>query len=221
VLLPDVDLDRLAPILVRTCLRNTGQTCYVSSRLLVPDGRHDEIVERVARVVAAAPVGDPFAERTVFGPLATAAQYQKVLGHLADARDEGAVAVTGGGPAPGPGWFVEPTVLTGVRPDMRVAREEVFGPVLPVLRYETVEEAIELANATPFGLGGTVFSADPDAAMAVAERMNTGSVGLGFFASNHAAPFGGRGDSGLGTEYGPEGLAAYLAPKSIHRRVRP
>ena len=103
---------------------------------------------------------------------------------------------------------------------MRIAREEVFGPVLCVLRYETVEEAIQIANDTDFGLGGIVFSADPQEALRVADAMDTGSVGINFFGSNHSAPFGGRHDSGLGVEYGVEGLSAYLTYKSIHRRPR-
>lgn len=101
---------------------------------------------------------------------------------------------------------------------MRVAREEIFGPVITILKYTDLDEAISLANNTEFGLGGIVFGSDQDKALEVAEAMNTGSVGLNFFASNHAAPFGGRNDSGLGVEYGPEGLAAYLSYKSIHGR---
>ena len=103
---------------------------------------------------------------------------------------------------------------------MRVAREEIFGPVVSVLRYDHVDEAVALANDTSFGLGGVVFSANSDAALAVAERMDTGSVGLNFFGSNHNAPFGGRHDSSLGVEYGIEGLSQYVSYKSIHRQVR-
>jgi aldehyde dehydrogenase (NAD+) len=106
---------------------------------------------------------------------------------------------------------------------MRISREEIFGPVICILKYNdaggSADEAVELANNTEFGLGGLVFGADPEAALAVADRMDTGSVGINFFASNHAAPFGGRHDSGLGTEYGVEGLNAYLSYKSIHRKV--
>jgi len=130
-------------------------------------------------------------------------------------RRQGATVALGGGAAEfatpfDGGFFVQPTVLTDVTPDMDVAREEIFGPVLTLLRYTDVDHAVALANATPFGLGGVVFGAD--------ERVDSGSVGINFFASNHAAPFGGRRDSGLGVEYGPEGLHAYLTHKSIHRR---
>ncbi len=140
-----------------------------------------------------------------------------VLSYLESGHADGARATTGGSAVPGPGWFIEPTVFAEVTASMRIAREEIFGPVLCILRYEGLDEAIALANNTEFGLGGVVFSTSPRAAMEVAERLDTGSVGLNFFASNLAAPFGGRHGSGLGVEYGVEGLAAYLTCKSIHR----
>ena len=220
LVLPDADLDQMSAVLIRSCMRNTGQTCYISTRILAPTERYDEVVGMVTSTIAAAKTGDPFDDDTVFGPLATRGQYERVLEALDSARDEGARVTTGGRPAgTGRGWFVEPTVLADVTPDMRVAGEEIFGPVITVLRYDTVDEAVQLANGTGFGLGGIVFSAHPDAALEIAERMDTGSVGINFFASNHNAPFGGRHDSGLGVEYGIEGLSAYLAYKSIHRRT--
>ncbi len=219
IVLPDADLDQMSAVLVRSCMRNTGQTCYISTRILAPAERYDEVVAMVTATIAGSKQGDPFDEDTVFGPLATAVQRDVVLDFLESARAEGARATTGGRAAPGPGFFVEPTVLADVTPGMRVAREEIFGPVITVLRYEDVDEAIETANATGYGLGGIVFSGDPDAALQIAARMDTGSVGINFFASNHAAPFAGRHDSGLGVEYGLEGLGAYLSYKSIHRRV--
>jgi aldehyde dehydrogenase (NAD+) len=220
VVLPDADLDAMSRVLLRSCLRNTGQTCYIATRILAPASRYDEIVAMATDTVAAAPQGDPFDPATVFGPVATKEQFDTVLGYVASAAAEGARATTGGrAAAVGRGYFVEPTVYAGVTPSMRIAREEVFGPVLSILRYDAVEDAVALANDTAFGLGGIVFSSDPAAAMAVAERMDTGSVGLNFFASNHSAPFGGRHDSGLGVEYGIEGLLAYVAYKSIHRRT--
>jgi aldehyde dehydrogenase (NAD+) len=219
VVLPDADLDQVAGVLIRSSMRNTGQTCYISTRILAPTERYDEVVDMVTRTVAQAKLGDPLDEDTVFGPLASRAQYETVLGFLASAREEGARVTTGGGPAEAErGSFVQPTVLADVTPDMRVAREEIFGPVITILRYQTLDEAVEIANGTGFGLGGIVFSADPSAALEVAERMDTGSVGINFFASNHSAPFGGRHDSGLGVEYGVEGLSAYVTYKSIHRR---
>ena len=118
------------------------------------------------------------------------------------------------------GSFVAPTVFADVTPAMTIAREEIFGPVITVLRADDVEHAIEIANGTEFGLGGIVFGTDEDAAFAVARRIDTGSVGVNFFASNHYAPFGGRHDSGLGVEYGIEGLSAYVTAQSVHRRTR-
>src|SRR5699024_2681264 len=167
--------------------------------------------------------GDPLDPATVFGPSANQSQYQSVLQYLESAKLEGARFATGGQPAQldgelADGLFIQSTVLADVTPEMRVAREEIFGPAHTILKYDDLDEAISLANNTEFGLGGIVFGSAQDQALAVAEAMNTGSVGLNFFASNHAAPFGGRNDSGLGVEYGPEGLAAYLAYQSIHRR---
>lgn len=223
IVLPDADLDAMSQVLVRSCMRNTGQTCYISTRILAPAERYSEVADMVTATIAAGRQGDPLDPATVFGPAATEAQYRTVLEYLESGHAEGARATTGGraaslGGGLENGFFVEPTVFTDVTPSMRIAREEIFGPVISVLKYSTVDEAVALANNTDFGLGGLVFGQDPDAALAVADRMDTGSVGINFFASNHSAPFGGRHDSGLGTEYGIEGLNAYLSYKSIHRR---
>ncbi|MGF9663903.1 aldehyde dehydrogenase family protein [Arthrobacter crystallopoietes] len=223
VVLPDADLDAMSQVLIRSCMRNTGQTCYISTRILAPAGRYDEVVDMVTATIAAGRQGDPLDPATVFGPAATASQYRTVLEYVESGLAEGARATTGGraarlGGGLEHGYFVEPTVFADVTPDMRISREEIFGPVISVLKYSDVDEAVALANNTEFGLGGLVFGQDQDAALAVADRMDTGSVGINFFASNHSAPFGGRHDSGLGTEYGIEGLNAYLCYKSIHRK---
>lgn len=219
IVLPDADLDEMSSVLIRSCLRNTGQTCYISTRILAPTERYDEVVQMVTSTIEAASQGDPLDEATVFGPVATQAQFASVLGHIENAIAEGARTTTGGRARDdSAGYFIEPTVFADVTPAMRIAREEVFGPVITILRYETLDEAVEIANTTGFGLGGLVFSQDPVRALAVADRMDTGSVGINFFASNHSAPFGGRHDSGLGVEYGIEGLSAYLTYKSIHRK---
>ncbi|WP_370288295.1 aldehyde dehydrogenase family protein [Nocardioides sp.] len=221
IVMPDADLAALTAGLVRSCLRNSGQTCYIATRLLVPRSRHDEIVAAVAEVVAAAAVGDPLDPATVFGPVASAAQRDAVVQHLERAADEGVRFTTGGRALPGPGCFVAPTVALA-EPHHSLARDEVFGPVLTLIAYDdadgSVEEAITIANDTSFGLGGIVFGRDAEAAEAVARRIDTGSVGINFFASNHDAPFGGRHDSGLGVEYGVEGLAQYVTFQSLHRR---
>lgn len=220
IVLEDADLDHMSSVLIRSCMRNTGQTCYISTRILAPESRYEDVVKMVARTVGEAPQGDPLDKATVFGPMANRPQYETVLKYLESAHQEGATIATGGYRAEmDSGFFVQPTVLSDVTPEMTVAREEIFGPIITVLRYKNVDHALELANNTPFGLGGIVFSADEEKARGVARLMNTGSVGINFFASNHAAPFGGRGDSGLGVEFGVEGLSAYLTPQSVHRRI--
>ncbi len=231
IVLPDADLTAMSRVLIRSCMRNTGQTCYISTRILAPASRYEEVVSMVAGTIGAAAQGDPLDEETVFGPVATSAQFATVMEYIRSAHEEGARAATGGSAvtadelAPGleDGVFIHPTVFADVTPDMRIAREEIFGPVIAILKYDdtgdSVDEAVELANNTGFGLGGLVFGADEDRALEVARRMDSGSVGINFFGSNHSAPFGGRHDSGLGVEYGVEGLSAYLAYKSIHRRT--
>lgn len=223
IVLPDADLAAMSEVLIRSCMRNTGQTCYISTRILAPASRYNDVVDMVTATIAAGRQGDPLDPGTVFGPSATASQFATVMDYVNSGHAEGARATTGGRAAAldnglDGGYFIEPTVFADVDPSMRISREEIFGPVLSVLKYDTVEDAVTLANNTKFGLGGLVFGADPDAAMDIANRLDTGSVGVNFFASNHAAPFGGRHDSGLGTEYGIEGLNAYLSYKSIHRR---
>lgn len=230
IVLPDVDLDVLASRLIRSCMRNTGQTCYISTRIIAPASRYEEIVQVVADTIAAGVQGDPLDEGTVFGPVATAAQYRSVMEFIDSAHAEGARAVTGGKAAVASdladgldqGEFIQPTVFADVTPEMRIAAEEIFGPVLSILKYddsEGVEAAIDIANNTEFGLGGLVFGADEERALEVARRVDSGSVGINFFGSNHSAPFGGRHDSGMGVEYGLEGLSAYLSYKSIHRAI--
>lgn len=222
IVLPDADLDLISAGLIRSCLRNTGQTCYISTRLIVTPERYDEVVDMVAATVAAARVGDPLDPATVFGPVATQAQRDSVMGHIRAGIREGARPVVGGDVPPplDGGSFVAPTVFADVRPDHSIAQEEIFGPVITILPARDVEDAIAIANGTRFGLGGIVFGRDEDAAFQVARRIDTGSVGINFFASNHYAPFGGRHDSGLGVEYGVEGLEAYLVPQSVHRTSR-
>lgn len=218
IVLADADLGAMSSVLLRSCLRNTGQTCYISTRILAPRGRYDEVVDMVTRTVAGGRQGDPLLPDTVFGPSATAAQFDTVLSYIDSGRAEGARVTTGGRARAGTaGYFIEPTVFADVTPHMRIAREEIFGPVLAILEYGDLDEAVRWNNDTGFGLGGMVFAGDPQQALAVAERMDTGSVGINFFASNHNAPFGGRHNSGLGVEFGIEGLNAYVTYKSIHR----
>lgn len=222
LILPDADLSLFSSVLNRTCLRNTGQTCYNSTRVLAHRSIYDEVVSVVASTVAGTVQGDPFDVATVFGPSASARQRDTVEGYIQIGKDEGARVVAGGGGRPAHldrGFFVTPTVFANVTNDMRIAQEEIFGPVLVVIPFDDENEAVRLANDSSYGLGGSIFSADTERAMALARRIETGSVGINFYGSNQAAPFGGWKDSGIGVEYGPEGVAAYLKLKSIHHYV--
>jgi len=220
IVLDDADLDLFGNLLNRTCLRNTGQTCYNSTRILAPRSRYDEIVELVASTVSATKQGDPLDPTTVYGPSVSARQRDRVENYIAIGKAEGARVATGGGRPVGldRGFYVQPTVFSEVTSGMRIAQEEIFGPVLVVIPFDDDADAARIANDSRFGLGGSIFSSDDERAFALAQKIETGSIGINFFGSNHAAPFGGWKDSGLGVEYGPEGLGAYLRLKSIHHR---
>ena len=220
IILPDANLTDFAAIMNRTCLRNTGQTCYNSTRILAPRSIYGDVVDLVAATVEATAIGDPFDPATVYGPSASARQRDTVERYIQIGKDEGARVVVGGGGKPDGidrGFYVKPTVFADVDNAMRIAQEEIFGPVLVVIPFDDEADAIRLANDSSYGLGGSIFSSDPERAQKMAEQIETGSVGINFFGSNLAAPFGGWKDSGIGMEYGPEGVNAYLNLKSIHR----
>lgn len=221
IVLPDANLDYFASMLNRTCLRNTGQTCYNSTRILAPKSRYAEIVDAVAETVRNTVIGDPFDPATVYGPSASLKQRNTVASYIEIGQQEGArVAVGGSGMPDGfsRGYYVKPTVFADVDNSMRIAREEIFGPVLVVIPYEDEDDAVRIANDSPFGLGGSIFTEDAEHGAALARRIESGSVGINFYGSNLAAPFGGWKDSGLGMEYGPEAIGAYIRMKSIHRQ---
>jgi aldehyde dehydrogenase (NAD+) len=221
IVMEDADLGYFASMINRTCLRNTGQTCYNSTRILAPRSIYDQVVDAVAGVVAATPIGDPFDPATVYGPSASAKQRDRVTSYIGIGIDEGARVVAGGLGKPehlDRGFYVRPTVFADVTNDMRIAREEIFGPVLVVIPFDDADDAVRISNDSPFGLGGSIFTEDVEAAAAMAARLETGSVGINFYGSNQAAPFGGWKDSGIGMEYGPEAINAYLRMKSIHRQ---
>lgn len=218
IVLEDTDTDVLAANILKVAMRNTGQTCKACTRLIVPSSRARELTAVVADVIAAAPIGDPRDPGTYFGPLVSRRHRDRVNGYIELGAHEGARAVTGGGLVSpfSEGFFVQPTVFDRVDSSMRIAQEEIFGPVLAVLTYDDLDEAVRIANDSPFGLGGTVFGGDEDAALAVAKRLDTGNIGINHYGSNAAAPFSGHKDSGLGTEFGLEGLGSYLSYTSIH-----
>jgi len=218
IVLDDADLDRYLPVLVDNALRNTGQVCVATSRILVPRSRHDEFVDRFVETVAAMNIGDPHDQQTDFGPLASARQRERVEGYIAAGREEGAKVVLGGGRPAGldRGWFVEPTIFVNVDPSMTIAQEEIFGPVLAVLAYDSDDDAVAIANDSPYGLGGAVYTSDPDRALAVAGRMRTGTCQVNdALPAGGGGPFGGYKQSGLGRERGPEGLESFLELKSV------
>jgi betaine-aldehyde dehydrogenase len=218
IVLADADLDQTIPALQAGAFFNSGQVCAALTRVLAPAERYDEVVERLATAAAELVVGDPYDAKTVLGPLVAERQRDRVEGYLRVAAEEGATCVTGGGRPKHleRGWYIEPTVLSEVHNGMRVVREEIFGPVVSVLRYENLEEAIAIANDSAYGLHGGVYTADPEQGVALARRLVTGSVSVNSFTLNHDAPFGGRKDSGIGREFGPEGIASFLEYKTIN-----
>ncbi|WP_314173813.1 aldehyde dehydrogenase [Streptomyces winkii] len=220
IILDDAELDpgTIGEDLVRATLTNNGQTCFLSTRILAPRSRYAEVVDLVTELARTLPVGDAMDENTLIGPLATAHQRERVEGHIAKGRSEGGRVTTGGGRPVGldKGWFVEPTVFADVDNGFVVAQEEIFGPVLCVLPYDDVDDAVRIANDSDYGLGGTVWTSDPERGAAVARRVSTGTIGVNRYLPDPVAPFGGVKASGLGTELGPEGLESYLHIQSVY-----
>jgi aldehyde dehydrogenase (NAD+) len=222
IILPDASVEDFAKVVNRTCLRNTGQTCYNSTRILAPRSMYEDVVEAVASTVRQSPIGDPLDPGTIYGPSASRSQRDRVADYIRIGISEGArVAVGGEGMPDGidRGFYVKPTVFADVDNSMRIAQEEIFGPVLVVIPYLDEDEAVRIANDSAYGLGGSIFTSDPDHAEQVARRIETGNIGINFYGSNLAAPFGGWKDSGLGLEYGPEAVDAYIRMKSVHREI--
>ncbi|WP_228122526.1 aldehyde dehydrogenase family protein [Saccharothrix syringae] len=218
VVLDDADLARAVKIGVANAFMNNGQACSAWTRLLVPADRHDEALEAAVAAAAKYEPGDPALPATRLGPAVSAAQRDRVVGYIRRGVEEGAELALGGPDAPtSRGFHVAPTVFGQVRPDMTIAQEEIFGPVLSVLPYRDEDDAVRIANSTVYGLGGAVFSADPDRALAVARRLRTGQVDINGAAFNTSAPFGGYRQSGNGREFGTHGLAEFTELKSIQR----
>jgi len=218
VVLEDADLGSVIPALVSAAMVNAGQVCAMQSRLLVPRSRYNEATDLAASAAAAVRVGDPHDANVDMGPLVSQRQRDRVENYFAIAREEGvSIACGGGRPANIPkGWFVEPTILTSVDNSMRVAREEIFGPVVSIIPHDGDEDAIRIANDSPYGLSGGVYSGDDERGLQAARRIRTGTVFVnGSAAPPPLAPFGGFKESGIGRELGPEGLANFLEVKSI------
>ena len=220
VILDDADLKEAVPHGIEQCLLNSGQTCSALTRMLVPRDRLAEVEAIAAAAVETVVLGDPFDPDTTLGPLVSDAHRERVLGYIRTGIAEGARVVIGGlEPVEGidRGWFVRPTVFSDVTPEMTIAREEIFGPVLVLLAYDDEEQAIAIANDSSYGLSGGVWSADRDRAERVARRLRTGQVEINDAAFNPLAPFGGYKQSGRGRELGPHGLVEFTETKAIQR----
>jgi aldehyde dehydrogenase (NAD+) len=219
VLLDDAPLDRFLASLGFVCLANNGQTCVNNTRVLAPRNRYDEVVDALAAAVTAIPVGDPLEPATAIGPVVTTVARDRIESYIASGLDQGARLVAGGGRPDGRdrGWYVEPTVFADVTADMRIAREEIFGPVLAVLPYDGGDEAaVAAANDSEYGLGGTVWTGDTERGLRFARQVDTGTFGVNTYTLDTVAPFGGHKASGLGVELGPEGLDAYFKTTAIY-----
>jgi len=218
VILDDADFARAIPNAIAACYMNNGQACIAGSRLLVPEHRLEEVKALAKATAEAMVVGDPHDPRVALGPIVTQKQFERVQHYIAKGLEEGAELVTGGLGKPAgleAGYFVKPTVFAGVTPQMTIAREEIFGPVLSILTYRTEEEAVAIANDTPYGLQAYVSSTDLQRASRVADQLVAGRVHINGIHNDLTAPFGGFKQSGIGREFGPYGLEAYLEPKAI------
>lgn len=217
IVLEDVDLTAFTAGLAAASLTNNGQACFSCTRILAPKSRYTEVVEAVAATVAAYTVGNPLDSTTQIGPMCSATHRDRVEGYIAKGRQEARLVVGGGRPkALSTGWFVEPTVFADVSNEATIAQEEIFGPVLSIINYDGEDDAVRIANASAYGLGGSVWSPDTAHATAVARRIATGTVGVNGYLPDLNAPFGGIKASGLGREMGPEAITAYQSLKSIY-----
>jgi aldehyde dehydrogenase (NAD+)/betaine-aldehyde dehydrogenase len=218
VLLDDADFAKAVPDGLNKCYINSGQTCSALTRMLVPRERLSEVEALATAAAESFTAGDPFVQGTRLGPLVSAAQRDRVRNYIDKGIGEGAALLTGGTDAPeglDKGFFVKPTVFSSVTRDMTIARDEIFGPVLVIIPYDSEEEAVEIANDTDYGLAGGVWSGDADRAKAVARQLRTGQVEVNGGGFNPLAPFGGYKQSGNGREFGAFGLDEYLETKAL------
>ncbi|GIJ60575.1 aldehyde dehydrogenase family protein [Virgisporangium aurantiacum] len=216
VILPGTGLDGPVAKGVANAYLNSGQTCSAWTRMLVPSNRYAEAVDLAATTAATFTCGDPRDPKTRLGPLVNAKQRDRVRGYIGTGVREGATIVAGGPDSPlDLGFYVQATVLADVRPDATVAQEEIFGPVLVILAYDDVDEAVAIANGTPYGLSGAVFGPDEETAVAFARRMKAGQIDINGGRFNPLAPFGGVKKSGIGREFGTHGLGEFLEYKSL------
>jgi aldehyde dehydrogenase (NAD+) len=219
VVLDDAPFDKAIPAGVNNCMQNSGQTCSAWTRMLVPRARHDEAVDAAKAQLAKLTLGDPFDKNTRLGPLASAGQRDSVLGFIEQGKKEGATLAAGGGrPSQlATGYYVEPTIFSNVDNRMTIAQEEIFGPVLAIIPYDSESDAVAIANDSPYGLSGGVWAGTAERAMDVAKQLRTGQIDINGGRFNPSAPFGGYKKSGIGRENGPLALEEFFQLKSIQR----
>ncbi|MEC3853901.1 aldehyde dehydrogenase [Paenarthrobacter ureafaciens] len=215
----DLDLQKIGQSFFTATLANNGQVCFLGTRILAPRRRYDEVVDILAALMQHSPLGDPLDDATLFGPMASKMQQEKVAGYIEIGKNEGGRVVVGGSGRP-EGWdrghFVRPTLFADVDNTARIAQEEIFGPVLTVIGYDDDADAIRMASDSDYGLGGSVWSSDEERALTVARAVETGTIGINGYIPELSAPFGGIKQSGYGKEFGAEGLTAYQQVKSIY-----
>jgi aldehyde dehydrogenase (NAD+) len=218
IVFDDANIDNAVKGAVSGIFAATGQTCIAGSRLLLQESIHNEFMDKLVDFAAKAKMGDPSSMDTQVGPVTTQPQYKKILDYIEVAKGEGATCVLGGGPAKdmGEGWFVQPTIFTNVNNRMRIAQEEVFGPVLSVIKFRDEEEAIAIANDVLYGLAAGVWTESVRRAIEVSNRLQAGTVWVNTYrAVSYTSPFGGYKRSGLGRENGQEAIYEYLQTKSV------
>jgi aldehyde dehydrogenase (NAD+) len=218
VLVDDADLAQAIPLALALCFMNSGQACIAATRLLVPESRLEEVKKMLLQALPSFKVGDPAKKDTAIGPMVTKKQYDRVQSYIRKGVEEGAELLAGGEGHPRgleAGNYVKPTIFTKVTSKMTIAQEEIFGPVLSVLTYRTDEEAVEIANDTPYGLSAYVSGTDADRANRVASQIVAGRVSVNGMRDAPMAPFGGCKQSGIGREYGVYGIEAYLEPRAL------
>lgn len=220
IVLDDADIDTVAPKIFAAAMINAGQVCYATKRLYVPTSMAAAMGEALAKLAREAKVGDGLEPGTLIGPVQNRMQYDKVLGFIQSARQEGGRFLAGGNPIPGDGYFIEPTIVAGLSEQARLVREEQFGPVLPILTYDNIDEVVARANDSPYGLGGSIWTADPARGFQVASRIESGTV----WVNQHMAlpfdvPFGGAKESGLGLQNGIQGMEDFTQLRIVNARL--
>jgi betaine-aldehyde dehydrogenase len=219
IVLDDADLQETAMGLRFASVANSGQGCTNQTRILASRANYTDVIDAVVEMMCTSPVGDPGDPQTLIGPMVTQRQQEKVEKYIALGQEEGCRLVYGGNGRPDgldAGWYVRPTVFADAHNSMRICQEEIFGPVVTVIPYDDIDDAVRIANDSQYGLAGSVWTADVELGTAVARRIRAGVIGVNNFTLDFMGPFGGYKASGIGREFGPEGFAAYTEMKTIY-----